>query len=257
MDSSPSSGSSRFAVLELGRDERDPMALARALAAARGTPVQDQVITARRAWGIVEEDLTEAEATALAKTLTASGVECIARPASSLARLPDAESVTALEALPADRPALVAVAGLTIMSTRTTTEKKGPTAAQKVASTAIMLGTGLPIKVGGRKRTVEKTERREALAFYSDLHYEASSRRLRIDAARFDFSCLGERMLYQGQGNLKLLIGDIVQGTPDAWRNHGARVLLEGRPIRTMGYGSLADLEREARWLLTLRALGL
>jgi len=119
-----------------------------------------------------------------------------------------------------------------------------------------MMSTGLPIKIGGRKRPAEKTHEEHGLAFYAELHYEDPSRRLQIDASHFDFSCLGERMLYQAQGNLKLLIGDVVRAAPEAWANHGTRVLLEGRPIRTMGYRSLEDLEREARWLLTLRRLG-
>jgi hypothetical protein len=63
-------------------------------------------------------------------------------------------------------------------------------------------------------------------------------------------------MLYQAQANLKLFIGDLVQAAPGAWLNHGARVLLEGRAVRTMGYRSLEELEREGRWLMTLRGVG-
>ena len=60
-------------------------------------------------------------------------------------------------------------------------------------------------------------------------------------------------MLYQAMGNLKLVLADQIEAAPEAWLNHGTRVLLEGKPIRTMGYESVDDLERETRWLLTLR----
>ena len=251
------SETARFAVIQLERETRDPMALAKALASARETPVQDQVFAAKRAWGIVVEDLPESEARALGQALRSSGVECAVGPTASLAELPAVEPARTVDALPAAHPILIAVAGITVTSTTTTTEKRGPSGAQKIASVAIMMSTGLPIRIGGRKRSVEKTREEQGLVFYLDLYYEGPSRRLQIDASHFAFSCLEERMLYQAQGNLKLLIRDLVQAAPEAWLNHGTRVLLEGRPIRTMGYESLEDLDREVRWLLTLRALGM
>jgi hypothetical protein len=247
----------RFALIQRDREAWDPTALAKALAAVRGTPVQDQALVARRAWGIVADDLSEADAKALGKALRSAGVECAVGPTAALAELPSVETVAAVDALPAAQPILIAVAAITVTTTTTKTEKKGPSPGQKAASAAIMMATGLPIKVGGRKRSVEKTQQEQSLAFYAELHYETPSRRVQIEASHFDFSCLKERMLYQAQGNLKLLIGDLVGAAPEAWTNHGARVLLEGRPIRTMGYGDLEDLEREARWLLTLRAFGM
>jgi len=246
----------RYALIQLDRESHDPMALAKALAAIHETPVQDQVLVAKGAWGIVADDMSESEARALGRALRSSGVECAVGPTAALARIPAVEAVRTVDALPDAHPVLIATAGITFTTTRTTTQKKGPSGAQQIASAAIMMSTGLPIKIGGRKRPVEKTHSEQSLAFYVDLYYDEPSRRLQIDASNFDFSCLGERMLYQAQGNLKLLTGDLVQASPEARVNHGTRVLLEGRPIRTMGYGSLEDLEREARWLLTLRAMG-
>ncbi len=246
----------RFALIQLDPEPCDPMQLAKALAAIRGTPVQDQVLVARGAWGIVADDLSEMEAKSLGQALRSAGVRCAAGPVNALARIPAAEMLSTFGDMPAARPTLMAVAGLSVRTEKTTSVKKGPSGAQKAASTAIMMTTGIPIKIGGRKGKVEKTRSEESLAFFVDLYYENPARRLRIDASSFDFSCLDQRMLYQAQGNLKLLMGDLVQASPESWLNHGARVLLEGRPIRTMGYRSLDDLEREARWLLTLRSLG-
>jgi len=247
---------SRFALIQLDREWSDPMGLAKALAAIRETPVQDQVLVAKRAWGIVADDLPESEARALGQALRSSGVECAAGPTAALAQLPAVEAARTVDVLPAVHPVLIAVAGLTVTTTKTTTVEKGSSGAQKAASAAIMMTTGLPTKIGGRKRKVEKTQSEQSLTFYADLYYERPSRRLRIDASNFDFSSLKKRMLYQAQANLRLLIEEFVHASPETWTNHGTRVLVEGRPIRTMGYGSLGDLEREARWLLTLRALG-
>lgn len=233
------------------------MVLAKALAAVRGTPLQDQSVAARRSWGIVADDLSQAEAKELGTALRAAGLECAVGPTKALATLPEAEVVRTFDALPDGSPTLIAVAGITVTTTTTKKEQTGPSPAQKAASAAIMMTTGLPIKVGGRKKTVEKTQHEQSLVFVADLYYEEPSRRVQIDASHFDFSCLKERKLYQAQGNLKLLVGDLAQAAPDAWTNHGARILLEGQPIRTMGYADMQDLEREARWLLTLRAFGI
>jgi len=248
--------SPRFALIQLDRATHDPMVLAKALAAVRETPVQDQVLEAKRAWGIVAEDLEESEARGLGRALRSAGVECAVGPMAAIARLPEVEVARTVDDLPPGDAILVAVAGTTVTITTTISEKKGPSGAQKIASATIMLGTGLPIKIGTGKRTVEKKHEDQSLVFFADLYYESPLRRVRIDASHFDWSCLEQRMLYQAQGNLKLLVGDIVAAAPETWTNHGTRVLLEGRPMRTMGYGSLDDLEREARWLLTLRSFG-
>jgi hypothetical protein len=243
-------------VILLDRESHDPMALARILAAARETPVQDQVLVAKRAWGIIADDLSANEAKALAELLRSSGVQCGVGPTAALVDVPAARTIHTVDDLPEVSPILIAVAALAVTKTKTRTVEKGPSGAEKAASAAIMMTTGLPIKIGGRKRSVEKTEEAQSLSFLADLHYPAEPGRVRIDAPHFDFSCLNERMLYQAQGNLKLLVGDLVEAAPEVWTNHGTRVLLEGKPIRTMGYASLDDLEREARWLLTLRAAG-
>jgi len=248
--------SPRFAVLRADKDAHDAMELARILAAVRETPLQDQVLEAKAAWGILGEDLSRSEAEALQHALHSAGLECGIGPMSALVALPAAQVVVRRDALPPVPPTLIAAAALTVTTT-SRSGQRGPSGFQKAASAALMMTTGIPIKVGGRKRSVETTHDQERLVFFADLYYGAPSKRLRIDASHFDYSCLGGRMLHHAQGNLKILLGDVLESAPDAWTNHGARVLLQGRPIRTMGYGSLDDLERESRWLLTLRAAGL
>jgi hypothetical protein len=249
------SETSPFAVILSRPEEREPMALAKALAAIRKTPVQDQVAAAKRGWGILAENLSAEEAQSLVEGLGRLGLECASLPTSSLVPLPETKPIGRFEPALTDRLVLVAAAGITVTSTTTKAVKEGPSAAQKALSTAILLGTGLPIKIGGKERTVEKTQTQSDRVFYLDLLYKDPFRRLRVDALHFDYSFLKERKLYQVFGNFKLLLGDLAQAVPGAWRNHGTKILLSGSPLQKMGYESLADLERETRWLLTLQTL--
>jgi hypothetical protein len=245
--------SSRFAVILKRLEQREPVVIAKALAAARKTPLQDQMNAAKGAWGIVGENMSAEEAQRLVEDLSQAQLE--SRVVPTLAPLPEAQPLVRWEPGITDQLALVAAAGFSVTSTTTKTVKESPGVAQKIVNMGILLTTGLPIKVGGKERTVEKTQTQSEQVFYVDLLYKAPARRLRIDALRFDYSFLKERKLYQVFGNFKQLIADLVQAAPGAWRNHGTRVLLEGKPIQTMGYESLADLERETRWLLTLQTL--
>ena len=247
----------RFSLLLADRKAHEPVALAKALAAARKTPLQDQMVFSKSCWGIVAENLGQEEVQSLKVSLGPTGIQTIVCPSASLASLPKAETANTLQLLSVAKPVLIAAAAVTITSTTTKQVKEGPSTADKVVSAGIFLATGLPNKIGGKERTIEKTQHHSDLAFYLDVLYKNPFRRLRVDAQSFDYSFLKERKLYQVMGNFKLLVGDLVKGTPEAWQNHGTRVLLEGKPIQTMGYGTLADLERETRWLLTLQQLGL
>jgi hypothetical protein len=244
---------SAYAVLLSQPETRDPMALAKALSTVRKTPLQDQVVLAKNCWGIVSDQLRREEAEALAQSLGRAGMPCQSCPTSSIPTLPPVEEVVSIASLPSAPPVLIASAAITLTSTTTRSVKEGPSATQKILSTGLLLTTGLPIHIGGKERTVEKTSHHSDLAFYLDLIYQNPSRRLRANAQKFDYAFLKERKLYQVFGNFKLLVGDVVKASPDAIRNHGTRVLLEGKPIQTMGYSSLEDIERECRWLLALQ----
>jgi len=240
-----------FSVILTRPEQREPMVVAKAMAAIRKTPVQDQVSAAKSGWGIVASHLEAQEAQHLAKELSVAGLE--SKVCSALATLPDFQALTKWESTFCDGLDLIAAAGITVTSRTTKSVKEGPSATQKILSTGILLTTGLPIKIGGKDRIVEKTQQHSDLLFYVDLVYRNPSRRWRIDAQRFDYSFLKERKLYFLMGNFKLLLEDLEKGAPSAWINHGTRVLRDNKPIQTMGYESLEDLERETQWLLTLR----
>ena len=260
-----------YAVLLAEPERRDPGAVAKALAAHRGIPFQDAARLAKGTWGIAGEELSEEEARKLVERLGEAGLKGLALPANLLVELPaprpaakaelEGEGLRAFlgpgEAalVPWSRLALIAAAGLQQTSVKTVAVKEGPTAAQQMANLGIMMATGLPIKVGGKENVVQKKLETSELVFFLDLYFGEPASRVRIDAQGFDYSCLKERMTHHVLGNFKTLALEISSRAPAAWASRGLDVLRKGLPVSTMGYGSLADLDRESRWLLTLRSL--
>ncbi len=97
-------------------------------------------------------------------------------------------------------------------------------------------------------KTVSKSE----FHLYLDLLLKDPPERLRADTGKFDFSGLGARMTYSPLANAKALLEAVVAAAPGAARSPGADLLLSGGRLATLGYASVADFEREERWLLTV-----
>src|ERR1051326_486400 len=102
---------STFAVLLAQPEARDPMALAKALAGIRKTPLQDQVVLAKNCWGFVAESLAEPEARSLTESLRQAGVETLVFSTASVVRLPEAEAAAKIPAL-APNPVLITAAAI-------------------------------------------------------------------------------------------------------------------------------------------------
>src|SRR5438132_9031001 len=149
--------SGEYSVILADRGARDPMALAKALAAARNTPLQDQVATARKSWGIVAENLSREEAQSMSNSLAAAAIQNVICPGPSIASLPEAEMATTVSSVLAAKPALIAAAAITISRTTTTKTKEGLGAASKILSAGIMIAIGLHIKISSKERQVEKS----------------------------------------------------------------------------------------------------
>ncbi len=241
-----------FAVILADPNARNPMLVAKALASVRKTPLQDQILVAKNGWGVLAENLSETDSKKLVQDLKNAGLETFSMASKSFIPLPDIKPAQTLDLLLANPPVLIAAAGITHTSKTTKLIKEGPSAGQKIMSTVILLGTGLPVNIGGKSRLVEKTQQHCDLVFHADFLYKDPWLRYRVDAQMFNYACLKERKQYYVLGNFKLLLADLVKAYPQAWTNHGARVLLEGKPVQSMGYESLTDLEKETRWLLAL-----
>lgn len=261
----------RYSVLISKPQDFQPGKIAQALAHFQKIPAQDAAPAARKCWGIIEEDLEKKKAEELVACLKESGLESFTIPRGLLEDLPPLSPVPRLEleesgirGLPKNGEekrisyaaiSLIAAIGFKKTTTSTVKIKEGPSLAEKAIGFGLMLSTGLPIKVGKKEKETLKNQEQSELVFFLDICGQEQSARLRVDAQNFDFSCLGERMEYNIFGNFKTLISEFTRRAPEAEKNRGASVILKNKSISAMGYESLNDLERESRWLLTLRAL--
>src|SRR6185437_11023782 len=132
----------------------------------------------------------------------------------TLKRLPDAF----------EKVSIIAACGFTEMrTTETTTAAEGPTVAQRLASTGIMMMTGLPIRIGPKKQKNEtKIERRTDDQLFFEIVGGSPPARYRIDARNFDYTCLGAKKTYSAAVNGRVLLKELAATYPDAWLNAGA-----------------------------------
>lgn len=260
-----------YSVLLADASALRPMDLARALAAARKVPVIDLAPAMRRCWGIVEDGVPKEAAAATAAALEAAGFAALAVPASLVEPLPACQAVNTLSFEAGGlshanrqggaghaahgRLVLLAAASINEVVTEAGPAEPGPDPGKKLLKKTFSMMTGIPTSLG--LSAPEASARKEVSEDYLvlDIHLAGPAERLRVDSRRFDFSCLGPHKGFVLAGNLKVLVRLLQEAAPQAGLNHGARILAENRPLREMGYASLADLEREARWRLALTAL--
>ncbi len=245
----------RYAVLIGKPEDLKPVELARALARHKKVPEHDLAGAAKRCWGIVEEDASEAAAKELAGALTAAKISALAVPKTLLEELPPAAKAPLLAPFKPERLKLLAAAGFKETTMRTVTTTEGPDPTQRAIGLGITMMTGMPTGIGKAKKEVQKNVESTELVFFLDLVLSDPMERLRIDAQDFDFSCLGAKKGYSAIVNFRQLLYDLSDASRGAVRNRGTTILLEQRPVREMGYESLSDLDRESRWLLTLSSL--
>jgi len=231
------------------------MTLAKALASVDKTPVLDHIVQAKSSWGILAEHQPEALAQALHQGLTKAGMPSLCVRDAQVVVPPEPILMTALETLDFKRVVMIGVAGVPEVTVKTTHVKEGPSAGQKILNTTVLMTTGIPLKLGGKTRVVEKTSTQTESLFFLDLVLENPFERRRMDALNFNYACLDARKGYQALGNLRLLVEDLFRLAPQADINHGVRLFQEKRPLNEMGYATLADLDRELRWRLTLQKL--
>ena len=242
----------RYAVIVADGELPAASVLAKAIAPARRVPVQDLLLPMRQCWGLVALDAEEAPAKEEARRLGESGVRALAIPANLVEEAPAAELVYEFESRPSP-VRLVAAAVFRQTVRKVVAQESGPTAAERALKIGLSMATGIPLGMGGAKKVERKVVESGDLVYWLDVYSGAPLRRYRLAAHDFDFSCLGERMGFDAPGNFRRVLEWLA---PDARAlNRGARGILNGTPVRELGYESLADLDREGRWLLTLQEL--
>ena len=259
----------RYAVLLSEPEQLAFPALAAALARRRGCPTLDAMPAARSCWGILEEDHAEAAAKDLAAALTAAGFQSLALPQNLIEDLPPAVAAVKAELgsetpafftadgtpHPAANAGLLCAAILKRSVTQTIKVQKDINFTDKALQVGLLMATGMPIRTARMRKEVDQTVASSELWGVLDLIFPAPPRRLRVLSDRFDYSCLKEEKTYDTLSNFRALACRLAALWPEAGRNRGLRYILESKPQRDMGYEALADLERESRWLLTLRGL--
>lgn len=263
------------AVILARPEALDPAKIAAVFGPFKKIPFQDAVRLAKNCWGVVSREGSPMAAEGLRAALTAAGLPSLVVRSDSLLDLPDARQAKkivfgekALEdqtpvaplvppgprSLPWAALSVIALAGYSETSHSTVKVKEGPDATERAINMGL-LATGIPIKVGKKSQVVEKSVETSELVFHLQLCFEEPRLRLHVNAQSFDYSCLGALKQYNALANMKTLVAEIAKRAPRALRSRGARVFLENRQIREMGYDSLADLEKESRWLRTLASL--
>lgn len=208
-----------FSVLLPRPDRLDAPRVARALSRFLGVPIHDAAARARRSCGIVAEGLSEDQARDLAKRLEEEALGGWVLRDDALATVPAPHSIKGLELAAAGfRPALEGARN------------------ELVPGRAIRLVAAAAI------------DRMLVL----DIVLEAPLRRLRVNAERFDFRCLGGRMNYDARNNLRELARSLCALSPAALQARGTSALLQDRRGEPVAYDTLDDLDREERWLLTI-----
>lgn len=241
----------RYAVVLAGGERPPVPELAKALSEALSVPVPDYALKLRRARGLIELDCEEDAAKREAEALTAAGARAVAVPAGLLEEAPAATPVHAFDAKPRGR----ALAAVTFKQSRARVISADSGPGKRALQLGLSLATGLPLVSMGFGKKPPKVVAETDDVSYLDLVCEDPAARLRVAAHDFDFSCLGERMGFDAPGNFRRLLEWLSPGCERL--GDGARTLLDGKPMRELAYESLEDLDREVRWLLTLRALKL
>lgn len=247
-------------------DEKLPEFTLLAQALGAGLDPSSAAIAARRCWGVLGSGLEEAGAAGLESRCAGLGIKTLRLPAPGPLPPPQPSkkvvfsagtAVFSLEAgaelaVQPEDMAVIAAAPVKESFSKMVKTTEGPSSQEKAIRFGIMAVTGLPIGLGDTKE-VTKEIRNTELAFYLDLVMKAGPARLRVNAGAFDFSGLKEKKTYSSQANFRVLCAELAAFAPAAWKNTGLRAMLEGKPLSTLPYDSLKDMERETLRLVLAR----
>jgi hypothetical protein len=265
--------SAQYACLVTKVDKFEVPPVAEVLAREKKLLIADAALAARRCWGFAADNVEKSVSDRLAMALNSAGIGGVSIPVSLVEPLSPVTPVNKIEFLEGalnlwaktGESLRVTSQALTLVAAvcyRQTTKKEvkvqeGPDLKQQAVRMGIFMTTGIPLGLGRKPKEVVKVTESSDLVYGLDLCQKEGAMRLRILAEDFDYSCLKGKMTYNTIENFRSLIEAITHSSPLALRNRGTRVLIERRPINNMGYDTIEDMERESRWLLTLRELKL
>jgi len=249
----------------------DPVRLGTQWAAMKGLPLPDALHEARQWWGILGENMAEEDARRTSEAWAKAGVGCRVIEMAKLAALPPPAPAAGLsrqatscvwrlrngQSASTDCKEWAVISAFTYQEEdrRVFKPAEGPSPVEKVVSAGLFMATGLPIRIGQKKKDAEVRRKPGETVSCLDILGGAPLGRWRIEAAAFDYSCLGAAKQYSALLNYSVLLKDLTGAAPQALRSRGARIVLEKKPMTEMEYPSLEAAERELRWLVTLSRL--
>jgi hypothetical protein len=243
-----------------------PPLIAEALAKLHGVPAADMAQAARRSWGFALESASKEKAEALVGHLAAKKLESFVLPANLVEELPARADLPTLSLADPHFEAggqrrswsnvsVIAACALTRTVTHTRPGEPESTMADKALKLGLMM-SGLPTGLAPKTPQGPVKSSETEFSFHALLVVSEPAAVLHLDCDRFDYSCLGEKMGYNALLNFKALLTELKSRAPKALVNRGFEALRLSAPVAALGYEALADLEKESRWLTTLRALG-
>lgn len=244
--------------------------IAQALAAARNVPPLDVAREARSCWGLVGDHRPEDEAQSTVAALKELGLPSAIVPTDHLPSLAGIQVARKIEIeaggfrcklsrgvtplIPWTAPVFLAAAIIRTRSFKSVSRREGPSKSEKLVRIGLTLATGIPIP-GARTQTVTSRQETSATMAVLDIAIDHPAGRIRLEGDRTDLSYLGDRRTYDSLGNFKLMISEASSYMAKENVNFGARTILAQASPTNPGYDTLAELEREERWLMARRAL--
>lgn len=144
---------------------------------------------------------------------------------------------------------LLTFMGLREEQVNTVTVKEGPSLGEKAAKLGLFMATGIPLGFGGGKEE-KKTVRTGEFVMALDVFTPTEAYRIFPD--RFGFSGLSGPGSWTGLENARRFLAEVSARAPMALLNRGARVVLDKKPLNTLGYDERHAYDKECLWLLQL-----
>jgi len=232
-------------------------------------------VAAKHSAGFIAEKISREEVFAVGKICMNNNVEIFIVTDASTAVLPKADNCRYISCLSEEfgysldgtakniiewSDVAVVCAGIIEEEKVTTTKhKEGPSAAQKLGSMAITMTTGLPIPLGRAKEVTKKVMETIVTNYLELIIYPPAPGqtplRLKMNQDNIDYSYLAARREYSSPGNFRLVLEDIDKYAVKALRNHVFYSIIKKEPASLSRYEDYRYLEKELRWLMTLRQM--
>lgn len=256
-----------YSVLIARPEAFDRKKLASALEEFHRIPEDEAIQLARRAWGFAGENLPRERALVLADKCAENGLEAVTVDSKEVFSLPAEKIFTRAEVKPeglnytleTKEPGFASWENVILLAAAPVKEEKitqqtvneGPSGLERLSKAALMAVTGIPLGTGKTKEA-KKEKKEYELVFYLEIFSTDSPFRLRMRSDSFNYSYLGKRKEYSSQLNFRAMLEDVSASALKSLKNRGLNAVINKEHLSMLGYDSLSDLEKEARWLLTV-----